>query len=171
MRNRLMHACGAVFAVLFFASCQSQAGGRRTGAVAQDSESFDLPAACETVQRQNAEFTRAHVTGDVAAIDGMFTQDAKSFPPGADAAVGLPAIHALTVEFLKAGIKEFREETTDCYGTDDLLVDQGTYVVVYGPDSTTEHGKYLNVWKQVGGAWRIHANIWNTSPAGAAPPP
>ena len=41
----------------------------------------------------------------------MFTPDAKSFPPGADAAIGLPAIHALTMDHLNAGITEFREDT------------------------------------------------------------
>ena len=74
----------------------------------------------------------------------------------------------MTVEYLKSGIKEFREETTDFYGNEEFLIDQGNYVVTYGPDSTVERGKYLNVWKQENGTWKIHTNIWNTSAPPAA---
>jgi ketosteroid isomerase-like protein len=126
--------------------------------------SIDLAAVRSIIERKNAQFTAAHVAGDVAAIDAMFTRDAKSFPPGSEAAVGPAALHALTVEYLKSGIKAFTEQTTDLYGTSEVLIDQGEYSVTYGPDNTIERGKYLNVWKQEDGEWRIQANIWNTSP-------
>ncbi|MEZ5417101.1 MAG: hypothetical protein R2708_07145 [Vicinamibacterales bacterium] len=56
----------------------------------------------------------------------MFTEDARSFPPGADAAVGLAAIHELTVDYLKGGVTAFHEETTEFYGDEDMVIDQGT---------------------------------------------
>jgi ketosteroid isomerase-like protein len=136
--------------------------GQPTGTLA-----FDLAAARRTIQEKNDRFTQAHVAGDVATIDAMFTRDANSFPPGANAAIGPAAIHDLTVEYLKSGITEFREDTTGFYGNADLLIDQGEYLVIYGPDRVVERGKYLNVWKQEDGTWKIHANMWNTS----APPP
>lgn len=119
---------------------------------------FDLEATRAVIARQNKQFTEAHVMGGVAAIDAMFLADARSYPPGAPAAVGIEAIHALTVDFLKAGITEFREETTAFYGNADYVVDEGTYVLTYG-QGLTERGKYINVWKQVDGHWRIQANI------------
>lgn len=122
---------------------------------------FDLEATRAVIARQNQQFTRAHIAGDVAAIDSMFTADARSYPPGAPAAIGLPAVHELTVEFLKAGITEFREETTALYGNAELVIDEGTYVLTYGA-GVTERGKYMNVWRQVDGRWRIQANMWNT---------
>ena len=127
---------------------------------------FDLAAARKAIDANNARFTRAHVEGDVATIDAMFTRDAKSLPPEAEAAVGPTALHALTVDYVKAGISEFREETVDFYGNADLLVDQGNYIVIYGLDHKVERGKYLNVWAQEGGVWKIRTNIWNTN----APP-
>ena len=122
---------------------------------------FDLEATRAVIAQQNQEFTQAHIAGDVAAIDAMFTADARSYPPGAPAAVGLPAIHNLTVEFLKAGITEFREESTALYGNGDLVIDEGTYFMAYG-QGLTERGKYLNVWRQVNGTWKLQANMWNT---------
>lgn len=45
------------------------------------------------------------------------------------------------MEYLKAGVSEFREETTDFYGNAEYVIDAGTYVVTYRPDHTTERGK------------------------------
>jgi ketosteroid isomerase-like protein len=130
---------------------------------------FDLEAARTIIAQKNAAFTAAHVAGDVAAIDAMFTRDATSFSPGAAPAHGPAALHALTVDYLKSGVTAFTERTTSLYGDADLLIDQGEYVVTYGPDHTVERGKYLNVWKPEDGTWKIHANIWNTTPANASP--
>ncbi len=129
---------------------------------------FDLEATRTVIAQQNRQFTDAHVAGDVAAIDAMFLPNARSYPPGAPAAIGIAAIHALTVDFLKAGITEFREETTAFYGNAEYVVDEGTYVLAYG-QGLTERGKYINVWKQVNGTWRIQANIWNADPPDTTP--
>lgn len=123
---------------------------------------FDLDATRQFIAQQNARFTQAHLAGDVAAIDSMFAPDAKSYPPGAAAVTGLQAIHDFTVEYIKAGLTEFREESTDFYGDNDLVVDAGIYVVTYGPEHVTERGKYLNVWRKLNGTWKIQSNIWNS---------
>ncbi len=123
----------------------------------------DLETARVAIAQSNKQFTDAHVSGDVAAIDAMFLPDARSYPPGAPAAIGIDAIHALTVDFLKAGITEFREETTVFYGSAEYVVEEGTYLLRYG-GGVTERGKYINVWKTLNGRWRIQANIWNADP-------
>jgi len=129
-------------------------------------ESFDLAAMRKVIEENNARFTRAHVTGDQALIDAMFTEDAKSLPPESEPVIGRAAISKLTADYIAFGVAEFSEETTDFYGNEELLIDQGNYVMVYGKDKTTEKGKYLNVWKKEGGTWKIYSNVWNTN----APP-
>ena len=165
MRRSPIPATILALALLLASACRSQ--GRTPHP--DGAPPFDLAAARVIIERKNAEFTAAHVAGDVATIDAMFTRDAKAFPPGAEVASGPEALHTLTVEYLKSGVKAFTEQTMDLYGTSELLIDQGEYSVTYGPENTVERGKYLNVWKQENGEWRIHANIWNASPAVAAP--
>ncbi|MGD9904152.1 MAG: DUF4440 domain-containing protein [Vicinamibacterales bacterium] len=163
MTCRSASVAPALFAALLVAGCGGQeraAGADRPPAATP----FDLSAMRRVIQEQNDRFTRAHVAGDVATIDAMFTRDATSFPPGADPAIGPAAIHALTMDYLRAGVTAFREQSTDVYGNEDLVVDHGTYTMTYGPDHVVERGKYLNVWRREDGAWKIHANIWNTSP-------
>lgn len=122
---------------------------------------FDLDAARREIAELNSRFTQAHLAGDVALIDAMFTSDATSYPPGGAAVTGAQALHDFTAGYIAAGLTEFREESTDFYGNAEVVVDAGTYVVTYGPDKMTERGKYLNVWKRVNGTWRIQSNIWN----------
>ena len=131
---------------------------------------FDLAKMQKVIEANNARFTDSHVQGDQATIDAMFTKDAKCLPPGADPVIGRDAIAQLTRQYLEGGVSEFRESTTDFYGNEELLIDQGTYVMVYGKDKTRETGKYLNVWKKEEGVWKIYSNIWNTN-APAAPAP
>jgi hypothetical protein len=144
-------------------------GGSAPGSTRAERRPFDLDATRQLIAQQNERYTHAHLAGDVATIDSMFAPDAKSYPPGSAAVSGLPAMHASTVEYLKAGLTEFREETTDFYGNAEYVVDAGTYLVTYGPDHVTERGKYLNVWQQVNGSWKIKANIWNTDAPAPTP--
>jgi ketosteroid isomerase-like protein len=123
-------------------------------------------SALKVIEENNARFTRAQVTGDQALIDAMFTEDARSLPRESEPVIGRAAISKLTADYNAVGVSEFSEETTDFYGNEELLIDQGNYVMVYGKDKTTEKGKYLNVWKQEGGTWKIYSNVWNTN----APP-
>jgi len=44
-----------------------------------------------------------------------------------------------------------------------VIVGEGIYVPTYG-EGVTERGKYVNVWMQLNGNWRIEANIWNADP-------
>jgi len=123
---------------------------------------FDLAATRQLIAELNERFTNAHLTGDVAAIDSMFAPDATAYPPGGDPVSGIPGLHAFTVEYLAAGLTEFREESTTFYGNAEFVVDAGRYVVTYGPDNVTERGKYLNVWQRLNGSWKIKSNMWNT---------
>ena len=63
-----------------------------------------------------------------------------------------------------------RRKSTRFYGNDTHVVDEGTYVVSYGPDHVTERGKYLNVWTRENGSWKITSNMWNAAAAATQAP-
>lgn len=161
---------GATRLVLSLAALMATTGCQRPGAApAASAPAFDLAAARKTIQEKNARFTRAHVVGDSVGMVDVFTEDARVLAPNADPVIGRAAIEVLTSEYLKFGITEFREETTALYGNEDMLIDEGTYVMVYGKAGTVDKGKYLNVWRMVDGEWKLYSNIWNAN-APMAPP-
>lgn len=145
-------------------------GGTGGGAAAtRDSAvAFDLSAMRAEIEARNRIFTEAHVVIDSAAMVNIFTTDARILPPNADPVIGRPAIEAMTAQYMTFGITEFREETSAFYGNEELLVDEGTYVMTYDKGRSTEKGKYVNVWRKEGGEWKIYSNMWNTNAPTAA---
>jgi len=155
----------SVLACLLASAC----GGPASAPKSTERGPFDLDATRQLIAEQNKRFTNAHLTGDVATIDSMFAPDAKSYPPGAHVVSGFPALHDFTVAYIKVGLTEFHEQTTDFYGNAEYVVDAGTYAVTYGPNHVTERGKYVNVWQQVNGNWKIKTNMWNTDTPAPTP--
>ena len=153
--NKFTLALATLFLAITFSTASADG---RAGKTDPDMDALRL-----IIEEKNLAFTQAHVTGDREVIDAMFTDDARVLPPNSDPVEGRQAIDELTRQYIEYGVYEFHEETVDFYGSGDLLIDQGNYVMVYGPERTREEGKYLNVWRLVDGDWKIHSNIWNST--------
>lgn len=124
---------------------------------------FYLASARDIIVLKNQAFARAHVTGEVEVINDYFTKDAKVFLPNSEVVTGSEEIAELNEQYVEYGITAFREETTALYGDEELLVEEGRYFMTYGEDGIVENGKYINIWKQENGDWKVHSNIWNSS--------
>jgi ketosteroid isomerase-like protein len=141
MRKQFVASLTNVFLVTGLAGC-GEVQAPPSSATSTAASGVDLAAMRKAIEEKNALFTRAHVTGDQALIDAMFTEDAKSLPPESEPEIGRAAISKLTADYIACGVAEFSEESTDLYGNEELLIDQGNYVMVYGKDKTTGKGKY-----------------------------
>jgi ketosteroid isomerase-like protein len=67
---------------------------------------------------------------------------------------------------MNMGIKEARLETVEVEAQGNLAYEIGRFVLSVqrqGGDGTTLIGKYVVVWKSLGGSWRLHVDIWNTN--------
>lgn len=124
---------------------------------------FDLNAAKTEIQEKTKQFTKAHIIKDTAYLNSSFTEDAKVFPPNSEIVIGQKAISKLNSDWVNYGIYEFKEESTSLYGNKDYVIDEGTYYLRYGKENTIDKGKYINVWKNIDGEWKIYSNIWNTN--------
>ena len=87
----------------------------------------------------------------------------RSFPPNSDAVVSKDSIGLVVSEYLKYGIKEFRDETTALYGNETNLIEEGKFFMGDGKGNTIDKGKYLCVWRKEDGVWKIYSDIFNTS--------
>ncbi|HSS44188.1 MAG TPA: nuclear transport factor 2 family protein [Thermoanaerobaculia bacterium] len=58
----------------------------------------------------------------------------------------------------------FSPEVVEAAGSGDIAYDRGTYhFAVDGPTGRTEDvGKYLTVWRKIGGEWRVIADTANS---------
>ena len=124
---------------------------------------FDLDAAKAEIQKKTKLFTEAHIKKDTAYLNNIFCNDAKVFPPNSEIVIGIKAISKLNADWVNYGIYKFDEETISFFGNEIYLIDEGTYFLVYGKEKDVDKGKYINIWKNVNGEWKIYSNIWNTN--------
>jgi len=119
------------------------------------------------IDANNAAWAAAANRGDAAAVAAMYTETATMLPPGVDMQKGRAAIQKTIANIGGSGIKNFALTTVD--------------VAQVGPDTAREigrfsldapgprkhwvkvEGKYVVVWKLVGGKWLLDVDIWNTN--------
>ena len=162
MKKTPTHFLAIAFIGILLLSC-SNTDSTSTESQVENTETFDLDAMSAVIREKTNRFTEAHITKDTAFLNSCFAEDGKSYPPNSEAIVGKQAIAKLNAEWVDYGVYEFTETSTNFYGSKEYLIDEGTYFLRYGPDTTTENGKYMNIWKNVNGTWLLYSNIWNTS--------
>ena len=114
----------------------------------------------------NQKFMDAFKRGDAAGIAALYTDEAKLLPPGNQMMSGREAIESFWRGAMNMGIKEAKLETVRVEAEGNLAYEIGRFALTVQPESgesTTLTGKYVVVWKNQGGTWKLHADIWNTN--------
>src|SRR2546421_6819546 len=114
----------------------------------------------------NQKFMDAFKRGDAAAVAALYTNDATLLPPDNQMMSGREAIHSFWQGAMKMGIKEAKLETVGVEAQGNLAYEIGRFALTIEPGGgggTTLTGKYVVVWKERGGSWRLHVDIWNTN--------
>jgi len=126
--------------------------------------SSDLKA---RIDENNAAWSAAANRGDAAAVAALYTENATMLPPGTDIQVGRAAVEKTIAVLGRAHIRNFALTAVD--------------VSQVGPDTAREigrfsleapgprkqwakvEGKYVVIWKLVGGKWLLDVDIWNAN--------
>ncbi|HYK55950.1 MAG TPA: DUF4440 domain-containing protein, partial [Flavisolibacter sp.] len=150
---------------LLFASCTND-----SAKVASSSEnhtdstmqSFDMGAARKTVDDANQKFEEAVRKADSATLASLYTSDAMAMPANSEPIKGND-IRGMWGSVFHMGIKDAKLTTTDLQGNANLLAETGTYEMYGDNNKTLDKGKYVVIWKQENGQWKIYRDIWNTN--------
>jgi uncharacterized protein (TIGR02246 family) len=119
-------------------------------------------SALEAIKRLNIEIGAIQTRGDARAMTEFYVDEAVLLPPNAQPIKGKPAIF----EFLSTvlpNVAHFTSETKEVEVVrPDVLVEQGVYrTVTRNPDAAVLTGKYLVLWREVGGIWKITHDMWS----------
>lgn len=114
------------------------------------------------IEAANREFMTAFGKGDAAAVAALYTSGSQVLPPNSDAVNGTEAVREFWRGAMGLGLTGATLETVEVEAAGDTAIEVGRYRLTAG-DNQADHGKYIVVWKNVGGRWRIHRDIWNTS--------
>ncbi len=119
----------------------------------------------ETIKNTNLKFAELFKSGDAAGVAALYTKDARLMPPGAPSMSGTEAITNFWQTAMSMGIKEATLETVEVETGGDLVCEIGRFTLsIETPDGgrVEPKGKYVVLWKEEEGVWKLHADIWNT---------
>jgi ketosteroid isomerase-like protein len=118
----------------------------------------------EALGRTNRIFEQ-EVAGNrnLDALDRVYTADARIVPPEQDIVSGRDEIKSYWRNlFEQAGLRSMQLETIDVQLAGDVAIEIGRgRFEASKPTTGTVEGKYVVVWKQEGGQWKWHIDIWN----------
>ena len=161
------------FCILAFAICTmlslSACKNENSTVSAKDSSSFDIGKVKAAIAESNKAYSEAMLKGDSTAFLAFYSSDAHILPPNMPAMDNPKSVAAFSSSMTKAGFKLFNVESTDVYGNADLVVEEGKYSIGMEPGKVMESGKYIIIWKQENGKWKMYRDIYN--PNTPPPPP
>jgi uncharacterized protein (TIGR02246 family) len=120
----------------------------------------DVPAAIAAV---NQKFMESFARQDAAGIAALYTAEGQLLPGNSDFVVGPAAIQGFWQGAMDMGLKTAKLESVELEIHGDTAVEVGKYTLHVEEDQTLDRGKYVVVWKNDGGSWKVHRDIWNSS--------
>ena len=115
------------------------------------------------IRHANDEFEAAFERSDAAAIANLYTPNGLLLPTGMNAIQGSAGIEAFWQGAMEMGIKRVKLDSQDVEELTDTAIELGHYTL-FGPnDQLLDQGKYLVVWKEQQGQWKLYQDIWNSS--------
>lgn len=99
--------------------------------------------------------------GDVDGLAALYTEDCVLMPPNTELASGQAAARAAFGEIIDAGLSGGLE-TISVAAAGDIGYHTGTYYLQTADGTVFDQGKYTEIWRKVGGKWKIASDIWNS---------
>jgi len=109
-----------------------------------------------------AAWQEAYQSGDAASVASLYAPDAVLLPPNSEPVVGRSGIEAFMAGLIGTGLNGELEDI-DIYANGDLGAKVGRFTLS-DPDGTlVDHGKYMEIWRNVDGKWLMIRDIYNSS--------
>jgi|SRR5579859_1048063 len=119
------------------------------------------------IEAANAQFSAAAAKGDGAALAALYSPNAQVMPAGSEPVRGTKAIQKFWQGALDSGIAAIGLKTIEIFGHGPTATEVGEYELRDKADKVLDHGKYIVVWQNVGGHWKLLRDMFSTN----VPPP
>lgn len=144
--------------------CGSNAGSEKSTAIAATDHE-------QAIRKTNEKWLALIRDHDAAAVSKLYAADGAMMAPGAPIAQGQAALEKAWGGLMQTpglGLT-FKADKIVVASGGDMALDQGTYLLsTTGPDGPAKDlGKYVVVWRNVDGQWKVAADIFNSDGASA----
>ena len=157
-------------AALLLPACQ--AAEKSANAVeANSTAAADVGAEEQAIRGQVDRWLQLVKAKDAASIAELYAEDGAVMPPNGPIGKGRAAIQKTWASMMQTPGFDltFVPEQIIVSSSGDMALDRGTYRLAIAPNgkAMTDTGKYVVVWRKIGGEWKAAADIFNSDlPAG-----
>ena len=111
----------------------------------------------------NQNFMTNFGNQDSAGMANLYTSDGQLLPANSDVVSGQPGIQAFWQGAFVLGLREAVLETVELDDHGDTASVVGRFTIKADGGALADQGKYIVIWKNDGGSWKLHRDIWTTS--------
>ena len=93
----------------------------------------------------------------------LYTDNGQLLPANSDVVAGAAGIQAFWQGLFEMGLRSAVLETVELENHGETAAEVGRYTLKADGGAVANQGKYIVVWKNDGGTWKLHRDIWTTS--------
>jgi uncharacterized protein (TIGR02246 family) len=156
---------------LLLPACQAREKSANDGAEVNSAAAVDTAGDEQAIRGQVDRWLQLVKAKDASGIAALYAEDGAVMPPNAPIGKGRAAIQQAWASMMRTPGFDltFNPEQIVISSSGDMALDRGTYNLTVAPAGTTQTdtGKYVVVWRKIGGDWKAAADIFNSNlPAG-----
>ncbi len=119
----------------------------------------------DAIVAANETFMSTFSRGDAAGVAALYTENGLFLPSDSDFVRGKQAIQATLQAYMDQGIKAIKLETIEVESYGEAASEVGRYTLEGESGQVLGQGKFLVIWKQEAGQWKLHRDMVNSMPA------
>ena len=128
---------------------------------AEPVSTFDLEKVKTGIAEINQKLMSSFNGGDSIAFASLYHSQAIVMPDNDEQVTADKMVSAIN-DATKMGM-QLKVQTSNVWGDADLVVEEGTFEMTDKAGTHMDHGKYIVLWKEENGQWKIFRDIWNSS--------
>lgn len=147
--------------LIFFATTTFSCNNARDKLEIEKSASaFDIKQGEASILQSNQHFMKSFEGGDSVEIAESYTTDAGLMPPNHNIIIGRKNILHYFSKAPGMGTANLSLKTVNVWGDSSILAEEGTYRILDKKKNEIDKGKYIVLWKQETGNWKMYRDIW-----------
>ena len=123
---------------------------------------FDLANAKKEIEAANQNLVELLAKNDSVGFANSYTEDAKFMGYNEPSTEGRKAIQAIWAKNMRAGATNIQLTTLKVWGTETAITEEGSFDFKSKDGVAIDKGKYLVVWVNENGTWKIHRDLFNS---------
>jgi ketosteroid isomerase-like protein len=130
--------------------------------IENSASAFDIKQGEASILQSNQHFMKSFESEDSVGVSNSYTTDAKVMAPNLPSITGRENIKHFISETMTKGIADFDLHTVKIWGDSSILAEEGTYRLSDNKKNLLDKGKYIVLWKQEAGNWKMYRDIWTS---------